>query len=109
MAARSHNAVSDEAKSLRMKAGKVVAQLRKNAGLSQKKTSDMLGFEYYTTISQWERGFSPIPSEYFEPLAQVLGQDPDEFILLMMEHYEPHLHRAVLRMIEKARKNGRSR
>lgn len=99
-----HNALTDDAKALRKEAGKLIARLRKEQGLSQKKISDALGFEYYTTISQWERGFIRIPSESYGPLAHLLGQDPDEFTLVMMKHYEPHLHRSVTRLMRKARK-----
>lgn len=103
MAANTPNAISDEAAALRKKAGAHIAKLRKEAGLSQKKVSDLLGYEYYTTVSQWERGYIRLPTETYEPLARILGQDPDKFTLLMMKYYEPHLYKVMTRMLRTAR------
>ena len=59
-----------QAKQLRKQAGTWLKELRGQAGLSQIQLADVLGFKYYTFISQVENGFGRVPVESMEAWAQ---------------------------------------
>ena len=51
-----------ETKRLRKQAGTWLKELRARAGLSQIELAEILGFKYYTFISQVENGFGRLPT-----------------------------------------------
>ena len=63
-------------KQLRKQAGAWLKDLRGRAGLSQIQLADVLGFKYYTFISQVENGFGRVPVESMEAWAKALGAEP---------------------------------
>ena len=62
-----------EAKQLRKQAGGWLKELRAAAGLSQIQLAQILGFKYYTFISQVENGFGRVPTESMEAWARALA------------------------------------
>lgn len=84
-----------QSKQLRKQAGAWLKELRGRAGLSQIQLADVLGFKYYTFISQVENGFGRVPVESMEAWARALGADPTEFAKRLLSFYEPELYRLL--------------
>ena len=84
-----------QAKQLRKQAGAWLKELRGRAGLSQIQLAEMLGFKYYTFISQVENGFGRVPTEAMEGWARALGVEPSSFARHLLSYYEPELHRLL--------------
>jgi hypothetical protein len=63
--------------------------------LSQIQLADVLGFKYYTFISQVENGFGRVPVESMEAWAKALGADPTDFAKRLLSFYEPELYRLL--------------
>jgi transcriptional regulator with XRE-family HTH domain len=84
-----------QSKQLRKQAGAWLKELRGRAGLSQIQLADVLGFKYYTFISQVENGFGRVPVESMEAWARALGADPTEFAKHLLSFYEPELYRLL--------------
>ena len=84
-----------QAKQLRKQAGAWLKELRGRAGLSQIQLADVLGFKYYTFISQVENGFGRVPVESMEAWAKALGADPTDFAKRLLSFYEPELYRLL--------------
>ena len=84
-----------QAKQLRKQAGAWLKELRGRAGLSQIQLADVLGFKYYTFISQVENGFGRVPVESMEAWAKALGADPCNFAKQLLAFYEPELYRLL--------------
>jgi transcriptional regulator with XRE-family HTH domain len=74
---------------LRLKAGQWLRELREKRGLSQRELAQNVGAEYYTFISQLERGRGRIPPERYLNWAHALGVEPREFVLTLMPYYDP--------------------
>ena len=78
-------AKAEPEKRLRKQAGTWLKELRARAGLSQIELAEILGFKYYTFISQVENGFGRLPTESMEPwaraLASIPGRSPASFCL----------------------------
>jgi transcriptional regulator with XRE-family HTH domain len=87
--------VETQSKQLRKQAGGWLKELRAQAGLSQIQLADVLGFKYYTFISQVENGFGRVPVESMEAWARALGADPTEFAKHLLSFYEPELYRLL--------------
>ena len=83
------------AKLKRKQAGTWLKGLRNRAGLSQVELADLLGFKYYTFISQVENGFGRVPTETMEAWAKALGEPPASFARKLLEFYDPELHRLL--------------
>jgi transcriptional regulator with XRE-family HTH domain len=84
-----------QSKQLRKQAGSWLKELRGRAGLSQIQLAAMLGFKYYTFISQVENGFGRVPVESMEAWALALGADPTDFAKHLLSFYEPELYRLL--------------
>jgi transcriptional regulator with XRE-family HTH domain len=84
-----------QVKQLRKQAGAWLKELRGRAGLSQIQLADILGFKYYTFISQVENGFGRVPIESMEAWAKALGADPRAFAKHLLSFYEPELYRLL--------------
>ena len=87
--------VESETKVLRKKAGTWLKELRGQAGLSQIELARVLGFKYYTFISQVENGFGRVPTESLEAWARALNVDPSEFARELLTYYDPELYRLL--------------
>jgi transcriptional regulator with XRE-family HTH domain len=84
-----------ETKRLRKLAGTWLKELRGRAGLSQIELARVLGFKYYTFISQVENGFGRVPTESLEQWARALGVEPSEFARELLSYYDPELYRLL--------------
>jgi transcriptional regulator with XRE-family HTH domain len=84
-----------QSKQLRKQAGTWLKELRGQAGLSQIQLADVLGFKYYTFISQVENGFGRVPVESMEAWAKALNADPSSFAKRLLSFYEPELYRLL--------------
>ena len=84
-----------QSKQLRKQAGTWLKELRGRAGLSQIQLADVLGFKYYTFISQVENGFGRVPVESMEAWAKALNVDPSDFAKRLLSFYEPELYRLL--------------
>lgn len=84
-----------ETKRLRKQAGTWLKELRGQAGLSQIELARVLGFKYYTFISQVENGFGRVPTESLEAWARALGVDPSKFARELLSYYDPELFRLL--------------
>lgn len=87
--------LTEARKASRKEAGKYLAACRKEAKLTQKKLADAIGYEFYTTVSHYERGVARIPSELYVDLADALKQDRRSFVMHMMRLNEPHLFQVL--------------
>mgnify|MGYP002622974574 CR=1 FL=1 len=74
---------------LRRTAGRWLKRKREEAGLSQRQLADILGFEYYTFVSQLETGRGRIPPERYEDWARALKIESREFVYILMRYYDP--------------------
>jgi len=84
-----------QSKQLRKQAGTWLKELRGQAGLSQIQLADVLGFKYYTFISQVENGFGRVPVESMEAWAKALNIGHAEFAKRLLSFYEPELYRLL--------------
>jgi len=84
-----------QSKRLRKRAGTWLKELRARAGLSQIELAGVLGFKYYTFISQVENGFGRVPTESLEAWARALGVEPSGFARELLSYYDPELHRLL--------------
>lgn len=84
-----------QTKRLRKQAGQWLKELRARAGLSQIELAAMLGFKYYTFISQVENGFGRVPTESLEAWARALGAEPSAFARELLSYYDPELYRLL--------------
>ena len=84
-----------EVKRLRKQAGTWLKELRGRAGLSQIELAAILGFKYYTFISQVENGFGRVPTESLEAWGRALGVEPSSFARELLFYYDPELHRLL--------------
>ena len=84
-----------DAKRLRKQAGTWLKELRTRAGLSQIELAEILGFKYYTFISQVENGFGRLPTDSLEAWARALDIEPSFFTRELLSYYEPELHRLL--------------
>lgn len=79
----------------RRRAGAWLKDLRRNAGLSQMQLAKMLGFKYYSYISQVENGFGRLPTKSMEAWALALKVDPSDFSRQLLFYYDPELYRLL--------------
>lgn len=84
-----------KSKQLRKQAGDWLKELRVRTGLSQIQLADVLGFKYYTFISQVENGFGRLPVESMEAWAKALNVEPSVFVKRLLSFYEPELYRLL--------------
>lgn len=77
----------------RKRGGEYFRILREDNDLSQADVARRLGYSYYNTISQWERGTTPIPLEMYEPICVVFHVNLGEFTRTITRLTTPEAHR----------------
>ena len=80
---------SSSALILRKRHGVLLRQMREEAGLTQRDVAAELGYDYYTMVSQIERGLGRIPPEDLETWAKLLRKDSKEFAKLSLYFTDP--------------------
>jgi transcriptional regulator with XRE-family HTH domain len=92
MYAHSQDLKSAQTQSLRREAGRWLANLRKEAGLSQRDLANEVGSDFYTFISQIENGKGRIPPDKYRLWAKALGVDIQKFVRTILQYYDPVTH-----------------
>lgn len=85
----------EEARENRISLGLWLRALREERGLSQRGLADILSLDYYTFISQLETGRGKIPEQRYGEWAEALGQDPREFVKVLMSYYHPTTYKLL--------------
>jgi transcriptional regulator with XRE-family HTH domain len=75
---------------LRKEAGHYLRRLREKADLTQHQLAHAVGIEYYTMISQIERGLARVPPDRLHVWAIAVGVEPREFAKRLLRYYEPY-------------------
>jgi transcriptional regulator with XRE-family HTH domain len=86
---------NDVAKNMRRRFGAYVKGLRVDAALTQQQVAKALGYEYYTFVSQIERGFARVPPEDIQKWAKVLRVDVSEFAKRVLFFFDPYTYHAI--------------
>jgi DNA-binding XRE family transcriptional regulator len=79
-----------EALALRKQAGAYLKSIREKAELSQNDLAKKVGLEYYTMVSQIERGQARLPPDKQMTWATALRVDPQEFARTLLRYYDPY-------------------
>lgn len=77
------------ANELKKEAGKYVKTLREAAGLTQQELARLAGMDYYTTISQIERGVTRIPPDKVRAFAEAFKVPRAQFQMRLLSYYDP--------------------
>lgn len=80
-----------DAAALRKEAGEYLRRLRAKAELTQNELAKLLGFEYYTMISQVEGGKTRVPPDKMQKWAEALNVDVRTFAKTLLRFYDPHM------------------
>jgi len=86
---------SDDVAKLRREAGHWLKKLREARGLSQRDLAARVGIDYFTFISQLESGRGRIPPDRYRAWAQALGVEVREFVVHLMQFYDPITYRVL--------------
>ncbi len=95
MLAELHKNTPEETREQRVTLGLWLRSLREEQGLSQRDLADILSLDYYTFISQLENGRGKIPTHRYVEWANALGQNPQDFVRMLLKHYEPMTYRIL--------------
>lgn len=76
---------------LRKQAGAWLKKLREEVPMTQHELAKAVGMDYYTTISQIERGTTRVPPDRLEAFATALQQDPKPFAARLLMYYDPYM------------------
>lgn len=74
---------------LRIAAGLWLKEQREAAGISQRELARILGFEYYTFISQLENGRGRVPTHKYREYARAINADVKVFVTKLLGFYDP--------------------
>ena len=75
--------------------GAAVKAARERLGMTQKDLANELGVEYYTMISQIERGYMSIPASLWVPLAIALHFDRRHWVVECLYEIQPLMYEAL--------------
>lgn len=81
--------------------GARLKEMREAQGFTQNALAKALGLEYYTMISQMELGYVSIPPAFWAPIADILGQKRDEWVLTCLDEINPEIYQALFGMLSK--------
>ena len=63
---------------------------------TQREIADRVGFKHANIISMLKSGETRVPLDRIPALAQTLGMDEKEFLLLAIEEYHPGVHEVLV-------------
>ena len=95
MLAELHKTTPEESKEHRQTLGVLLKSMREDQGLSQRELADRLNLDYYTFISQLETGRGKIPEHRYQEWALALGQEPRNFVRILLRHYQPSTYKIL--------------
>ena len=84
-----------EAELLRKKAGQYLKGLRKDIGIYQNVLGERLGLEFFTFVSQVERGACQMPPYLVKKWADALGVDQKNIPINIKKYYHPDYHEMI--------------
>jgi transcriptional regulator with XRE-family HTH domain len=85
----------EEARRLRKAAGVYLKTLREKQDLTQLKLAQLLGYSWYSYVSQIESGANRVPSENIEDWARVLHVDVEELATKLLSYYDPFMFKLL--------------
>lgn len=68
-----------------------LAQMIEKSGRSQREIADEVGYTKSNVISMMKKGKMPVPLDKAPALARACGEDPTEFMRLVVREYHPEL------------------
>jgi transcriptional regulator with XRE-family HTH domain len=77
---------------MRRRSGVYLREARIRAGLTQIEIARLVGFPYYTMVSQLEQGRGFVPPERYAAYADALGIDRQEFVKEQLRVQNPWAH-----------------
>jgi transcriptional regulator with XRE-family HTH domain len=92
---RRRTSASPQASEARRAIGAILRAWRLERDLMQDQLAAALGIPEGSFVSQFETGHRRVPAELYRPYAEALGREPRDFAQMLMQHYEPHLHRML--------------
>lgn len=87
----------------RKKFGAWLKARRGGLEMTQLDMSNALGYQYYVTISQVERGVMRVPPEDWKKWANLLKIAPKDFAIRALAHYDPLVFDLLFSETEHAR------
>ena len=75
--------------------GAAIKAARERMGMTQKDLAQELGIEYYTMVSQIERGYMSIPANLWVPLAIALHFDRRQWVVECLYEIQPSMYEAL--------------
>lgn len=91
----SQTPLNSTSKMMRRRYGAKIQEMRETLGLTQRDVAEALGLDYYTMVSQIERGVSKIPVQDVARWALLLRQNLKEFTILYTYWNEPDLYSGI--------------
>ncbi len=67
--------------------------------LTQREIADRVGFRHANIISMLKTGETRVPLERIPALAQTLGMDEQEFLILAIQEYHPGVHEVLVEVL----------
>ena len=67
--------------------------------LTQREIADRVGFRHANIISMLKSGDTRVPLNRIPALAQVLGMDEREFLILAIQEYHPGVHEVLVEVL----------
>jgi transcriptional regulator with XRE-family HTH domain len=74
----------------------LLAKAIENSDLTQREIADRVGFRHANIISMLKSGETRVPLNRIPALAQTLGIDEREFLILAIQEYHPGVHEVLV-------------
>ena len=77
----------------------MLAKAIEQSDMTQREIADRVGFKHSNIISMIKSGETRVPLERIPALAQTLGMNEREFLLLAIEEYHPGVHEVLVEVL----------
>lgn len=74
----------------------LLSEAIENSSLTQREIADRVGFKHANIISMLKSGETRVPLDRIPALAQTLGIDERQFLLLAIAEYHPRVHEVLV-------------